>query len=149
MKRVRGGKSGDVNLKGMSFGSIDVPPWIVKDRIDLGQVGSFMLESHHGIPQEVQKWLDLGKNLDDCPAYLTTMLEHRGAGSGGDLAGIHQRLSQKLGAQMTPPRDSVPLNQGKPDGLDPEMMIKAMEETYQEAGLEHFWEVCEIWMNTP
>lgn len=141
MNRVKGSGK-DVDLGGTNFGQIDVPPWVVKERIDLNGVHSFRLESHHGIPKSVQDWLGLTKDKDSVPAYLTTMLEHNGAS-----VGIHQRLSNKLGAKMG--GDSWPLNQGRPPGLTNQQITDALRETYEEANLGHFWEVCEVWVNTP
>lgn len=141
MSRVKGPRK-EVDVGGTNFGQIDVPPWVVKDRIDLQSVASFSLESHHGVPKKLQAWLGLTKDKDSSPAYLTTMLEHRGA-----EVGIHQRLSQKLGAKIN--TGPVPLNQGRPPGLTNQQIRDALRETYEEAGLGHFWEVCEVWLNTP
>ena len=71
------------------------------------------------------------------------MLEHQGSG-----VGIHQRLAEKMGQLIgTGP---VNLNAPKiPDGLTPELIKQALRETYGEAGLGHFWEVCEYWLLTP
>ena len=115
---------------------------VKKQRVDLQQVGSFTLESHHGIPKKIQEWLGLTKNKDSVPAYLTTMLEHRGA-----EVGIHQRLEKKLGDLIG--TDKVSLNKPIPDALknQPDLILRALEETYEEAGLSHFWEVCEEWIN--
>ncbi|MFM2241557.1 MAG: hypothetical protein RLZ97_412, partial [Verrucomicrobiota bacterium] len=138
------GKAADADLKGVKLGQIDVPPWVVKERLDLEGVSSFALESHHGVPKKVQEWLGLTKDQDSVPAYLTTMLEHRGA-----EVGIHQRLAEKMGAKIgTGP---VNLNQMKPQQFvgQEHLIVEALEETYTEMGLGHFWEVCEHWIGVP
>ena len=37
----------------------------------------------------------------------------------------------------------------KPIGLTDEMIKEALQETYEEFDLEHFWEVCEHWLTVP
>ena len=107
-------------------------PFEVKERMDLSGVRCLRLESHHGVPKEVQNWLGMSKNADDVPAYLTTMLEHRGA-----EVGIHQRLAKKMGDLIGEP--PVPLNQARRAALTDDLIRQALEETYEEAGLGHFW----------
>lgn len=136
------GKIKDLDTGGTSFGVIDVPPWKVQERLDLKDVKAFNLESHHGVPKEVvQDWLGLSKDVDSVPAYLTTMLEHRGRG-----AGLHHELAKKLGQKAGVSKWN--LNQGRPPISD-QQIIEALSETYSEAGLAHFWEVCEVWLHAP
>jgi hypothetical protein len=139
------GKAGTVDVSDLVLGQIDVPPWVVQQRIDLANVKSFMLESHHGIPKEVQGWLGMTKDVNDCPAYLTTMLEHQGAGRG---VGLHQRFAEKLGAAMSPSRPSWTLRMGRPP-LSDDKILEVLAITYEEAGLANFWEVCNMWKNIP
>ena len=77
------------------------------------------------------------------------MLEHRGANMDGALVGIHQRLAKKLGDLRSPPTGPVLLNQPKPPDLLNVLITQALRATYQEAGLTHFWEVCERWLAAP
>lgn len=137
------GVNATTDLNGVvNYGKIDVPDWVIQDRVDLAQVKAFTLESHHGVPKKIQEWLGVTKDRDSVPAYLTTMLEHRGA-----EYGIHQRLSKKLGEKIGV--DRVPLNRDRPAGLEDDDIIDAMREVYEEAGLSHFWQVCDNWLTTP
>jgi Pretoxin HINT domain len=136
------GKAKDVDLGSILLGEMEVPPWVVKERLDLKSVKSFSLESHHGIPKKVQEWLGLTVDPDSCPAYLTTMLEHRGA-----EVGIHKRLAKKMGDLIGQP--PVSLSGSKPPGLTNALIKQALEDTYKEAGLGNFWEVCSHWLNAP
>ena len=70
------------------------------------------------------------------------MLEHRGA-----EVGIHQRLAKKMGDLIGGP--PVHLNQLRPAGLTDDLIRQALEETYEKAGLGHFWKVCEAWIDSP
>jgi hypothetical protein len=141
MRQVKGPGS-EVDLGGTRFGEIAVPEWVKQNRIDLGSIKSFTLESHHGVPKKVQEWLGMTKDKDSVPAYLTTMLEHRGA-----EVGIHQRLAQKMGDKIG--SGPVNLDQTKPAALTNDLIKEALQETYEEFGIEHFWEVCEHWIETP
>lgn len=68
--------------------------------------------------------MDLSK-ADDCPAYLTTMLEHQGSS-----VRIHQKIAERLGAMMCRSIPSWRLKQGGPCGLTDQDTIDAMSENY-------------------
>ncbi|MEM1060433.1 MAG: polymorphic toxin-type HINT domain-containing protein, partial [Verrucomicrobiota bacterium] len=142
MRKVKGSTHEVELLEGTNFGHIRVPDWVIQERADLGSVKSFTLESHHGVPKKIQEWLGMTKDPDSSPAYLTTMLEHRGA-----KVGIHQKLAEKLGDEIDMP--PVNLNQARPAELTPDMIKNALKETYKDFDIEHFWEVCEDWINRP
>lgn len=144
MRRVRGGTLPKNELGLMTH--LTVPQWIRDLRPDLINVKRLKLESHHGIPKEVQGWIGMTKDVDDCPAYLTTMLEHKGT-----EVGLHQKIAEKLGAKMDPPRPAWHLNQGPPPGLSNQDILDALEETYRapDVNLGEFWDVCVLWRTKP
>lgn len=99
----------------------------------------FRLESHHGVPEKVQKWLQMTKNVDDSPALLTTFLEHMGKG-----VGIHQTIARKIGHKILPGGPPWQLNGPRPPLLNSQI-LEALQEAYDEEGLGPFWQVCRMW----
>lgn len=83
------------------------------------------------------------KDVDDCPAYLTTMLVHQGS-----EVGLHQKIAKALGEAISEGGPPWPLNAGKPP-LSNEKILEALEKTYAhpDVGLTGFWEVCNAWRN--